>query len=205
MIKQLPKELLYNIVEIAPSCVPLLQLRITCRDLYYDDILLKKIKQKSEYHKYLHDYYFILLLSFSYYNADIKRKIFDELHKIHYLTGLWNKLLIYFKQIIKKKYLMNDMDCLEYHKFKDLSLKDVKSIRYTFDKYYPIRVGKVYDTILCNCGSSICENKLYKISDINLNNIKNLNEGCQQGFKFLFKNSIVTKDKYPLIEDLLFH
>ena len=207
MLLSLPREIIYHIFQKGPDLKTLFQLRQITRDFYQDPLILKNINQNANYIEFLHDYYFIILMSFQYYPTDIKNQVVREIQLYPELHNMKQKILIYLKEILRNHFFKRDEKFKEYLKLEEFELERVPKIEYAFDKNYPIQIGKEFGTLKCNCGSKLCRKKKYSIKDINSIQLQNLPLGCQKGFDFLRKNSNISdiNYRYRLVENLLYN
>lgn len=205
MLLEFPVELIYSIIDQLPYG-DILELRKTCKLFYYDKSIMRGIEERKDYHQYIHDQYFVIMLGFNYLPEYNRLKIINDMAIIKYLQPLYRRLCCFFKLILKKQYHINQLPLIEFQEYQKLiDFEEVRSTIYAFDKRYPIKLdNESYKEIRCNCKSRLCQKMKYNIEDFNLENYSNLSRGCQKGYQYIQKYGILKDNlNYRLIEELL--
>ena len=78
---------------------------------------MRGIEERRDYHQYIHDQYFVIMLGFNYLTEYNRLKIINDMAIIKYLQPLYQRLCCFFKLILKKQYHNNQLPLIEFQEY----------------------------------------------------------------------------------------
>ena len=159
---ELPKELIYLVMSKIKEREDFINLKKTCKFLYYNKNVTDIYKKICNVDLIIHDFYLTLLISMPFFHKDIQELIISKLKNRKVLEGLK-----YIYDTSEKHY-----NCIDRRRLINLE-DDHNSLGYK-----------------CQCKKDICKNSVYDMYNFNIDkNFYKLSEGSHKAFLFFLFNS----------------